>query len=59
MTPLYSTKLLMRALYWLRVAEAYFWVQRMNGDPITDHMRQVAGWAKSDFKMWRLVTFTA
>jgi hypothetical protein len=59
MMPLQSTRYLLQAVRWLRIAEAYYWVYRRNGDGITDHMRQVAGWAKSDFKMWRLVTFEA
>jgi hypothetical protein len=59
MKPNSSTRYLLQAVHWLRIAEAYYWVQRRNGGAITDHMRQVAGWAKADFKMWRLATFGA
>ena len=59
MIPFQSTRYLIQALYWLRIAEAYFWVQRRNGGTITDHMRQVAGWAKADLGKWRLATFGA
>jgi hypothetical protein len=59
MIPLQSTRYLIQALYWLRIAEAYYWVQRMNGNAITDHMRQVASWAKTDFSKWKRETFQA
>jgi hypothetical protein len=59
MMPIQSTRYLLQAVRWLCIAEAYFWVQRQNGDAITDHMRQVASWAKADFAKWRLATFGA
>jgi len=59
MMPFQSTRYLLQAVGWLRVAEAYFWVQRRNGGAITDHMRQTAAWAKADFTKWRLATFVA
>jgi hypothetical protein len=59
MMPLQSTRYLLQFARWLRIAEAYFWVQRRNSGAITDHMRQVAGWAKSDLGKWRLATFGA
>jgi hypothetical protein len=59
MKPNSSTRYLLQAVRWLRIAEAYYWVYRRNGDAITDHMRQTAAWAKADFTKWRLVTFQA
>jgi hypothetical protein len=59
MMPSQSTRYLIQAVRWLRIAEAYHWVQRRNGGAITDHMRQTAAWAKADFTKWRLVTFQA
>jgi hypothetical protein len=59
MKPNSSTRYLLQAVHWLRIAEAYYWVYRRNGDAITDHMRQVSSWAKADFAKWRLTTFGA
>jgi len=59
MSPSQNTRYLLQFARWLRVAEAYFWVQRRNGGTITDHMRQVASWAKADLAKWRLATFGA
>jgi len=59
MMPFQSTRYLLQAVRWLRVAEAYYWVQRRNGSAITDHMRRVAGWARENFKRWKLETFRA
>jgi hypothetical protein len=59
MMPLQSTRYLLQFALWLRLAESYFWAQRCNGGTITDHMRQVAGWAKADLAKWRAATFGA
>jgi hypothetical protein len=57
MIPNQSTRYLLQAVRWLRIAEAYFWAMRRKSAPITDHMRLVAGWAKTDFAAWKRVTF--
>lgn len=57
MIPLQSTRYLLHAVRWLRIAEAYYWVRRRNGHNISDHMRQTAQWARADFIKWKLATF--